>query len=134
MLIDKYGKNRVSHKIIKIDKIFKHISYENYLKNMCSGDYIFNLDADELPNKWLMENIKSRGRDYENNVDWNYIDSLNQMYNEYFFRYNMSPVLIINTNDIDFVNNKNDLSEILSIIRKPISGTKYYNPNKSSKI
>ncbi|MDP7322304.1 MAG: 7-cyano-7-deazaguanine synthase [Bacteriovoracaceae bacterium] len=34
MLIDKYGKNRVSHKIIKIDKIFKHISYENYLKNM----------------------------------------------------------------------------------------------------
>ena len=31
---------------------------KNYLKNMCSGDYIFNLDADELPNKWLMGNIK----------------------------------------------------------------------------
>tara|TARA_B100000073_G_scaffold312181_1_gene285762 strand:+ start:162 stop:785 length:624 start_codon:yes stop_codon:yes gene_type:complete len=34
-------------------------SQKNYLKNMCSGDYIFNLDADELPNKWLMKNIKS---------------------------------------------------------------------------
>tara|TARA_B100000073_G_scaffold337377_1_gene333216 strand:+ start:3988 stop:4608 length:621 start_codon:yes stop_codon:yes gene_type:complete len=32
---------------------------KNHLKNMCTGDYIFNLDADELPNKWLMKNIKS---------------------------------------------------------------------------
>ena len=32
---------------------------KNYLKNMCTGDYIFNLDADELPNKWLMKNIKT---------------------------------------------------------------------------
>ena len=33
-------------------------SQKNHLKNMCTGDYIFNLDADELPNKWLMKNIK----------------------------------------------------------------------------
>ena len=32
---------------------------KNYLKNMCSGDYIFNIDADELPNKWLIKNIKT---------------------------------------------------------------------------
>ena len=31
---------------------------KNYLKNMCSGDYIFNLDADELPHKQLIKNIK----------------------------------------------------------------------------
>ena len=79
----------------------------------------------------LMGNIKQRGRDYERSIDWNYIDSLNQMYNEYFFRYDKSPLLIINTNDIDFVKNKSDLDEILSIIRKPIKGTKYYNPSKT---
>jgi glycosyltransferase involved in cell wall biosynthesis len=33
-------------------------SQKNYLNRMCAGDYIFNLDADELPNKWLMKNIK----------------------------------------------------------------------------
>ena len=33
-------------------------SQKNHLKNMCSGDYIFNLDADEIPNKWLIQNIK----------------------------------------------------------------------------
>ena len=64
-------------------------------------------------------------------MDWNYIDSLNQMYNEFFFRYNRTPVLIINTNDIDFVNDSSDLKEILSIIRHPVNGTKYYNPIKT---
>lgn len=34
MLIDKYGKDKVSHKIIKIDKLFKYISYENYIRNI----------------------------------------------------------------------------------------------------
>ena len=36
-----------------------YASQKNHLKNMCSGDYIFNLDADELPHKSLMTNIKS---------------------------------------------------------------------------
>ena len=31
---------------------------KNYLRKMCTGDYIFNLDADEMPNKWLIKNIK----------------------------------------------------------------------------
>ena len=79
----------------------------------------------------LMENIRQRGRNYEKQMDWKYIDSLNQVYNEYFFRYDKSPLMIINTNDIDFVNNKDDLEEVLSFIRKPIQGVKYYNPIKS---
>ena len=32
---------------------------KNHLTRMCEGKYIFNLDADELPNKWLIQNIKS---------------------------------------------------------------------------
>jgi len=97
-------------------------------KNIIYPDLIIFLQSET---ERLMDNIKHRGRTYERSIDWNYIDSLNQMYNEYFFRYHKSPLLIINTNDIDFVNNKSDLNEILSIIRKPIQGTKYYNPSKT---
>ena len=79
----------------------------------------------------LMHNIKKRGRDYEINIDWKYIDALSQVYNEYFFRYDKSPLLIINTNDIDFVNNKKDLDEIIKFIRTPGEGTRYFNPIKS---
>ena len=81
----------------------------------------------------LMENIKLRGREYEKLIDWKYIDALNQMYNEYFFRYDNSPLLIINTNDIDFVNNQDDLEDIIEFIRTPGEGTRYFNPIKSIK-
>ena len=59
------------------------------------------------------------------------VDALNQIYTEYFFKYDKSPLLIINTNDIDFVNNQDDLEEIIKFIRTPVKGTKFFNPIKS---
>ncbi len=78
----------------------------------------------------LLMNIKKRGRSYEREISREYIESLNQIYNEYFFRYNSSPLLIINTNEIDFVKNQDDLNELLVLLQKPISGTVYYNPKQ----
>lgn len=97
-------------------------------KNVTSPDMVIFLQSDT---DRLMQNIKLRSREYEKLIDWKYIDALNQMYNEYFFRYNNSPLLIINTNDIDFVNNKDDLEEIIEFIRTPGEGTRYFNPIKS---
>jgi deoxyadenosine/deoxycytidine kinase len=37
-------------------------------------------------------------------------------------------LVIINTNNIDFVNNENDLAEVIQYIRQPVSGTKFFNP------
>ena len=78
----------------------------------------------------LMSNIASRGRNYESNIDWNYLDSLNGIYSEFFFRYDKSPLLIINSNNLDFVNDKNDLEMIFNFISKPEKGTRYLNPIK----
>ena len=97
-------------------------------KNVSSPDMVIFLQSDT---DRLMLNIKKRGREYEKSIDWKYIDALNQIYNEFFFRYDKSPLLIINTNDIDFVDNKNDLEEIIEFIRTPGEGTRYFNPLKS---
>ena len=97
-------------------------------KDIVYPDLAIFLQADT---EKLMSNIKNRGRSYESSINPDYIESLNQVYNEYFFRYDKSPLMIINTNNIDFVNNKNDLEEILTFIRKPIQGVKYFNPVKS---
>lgn len=94
-------------------------------KNVSAPDMVIFLQADT---DHLMQNIKIRGREYEKYIDWKYIDALSQVYNEYFFRYDKSPLLIINTNDIDFVNNQDDLEEIVQFIRTPGEGTRYYNP------
>ena len=97
-------------------------------KNINDPDLIIFLQADS---DRLMHNINIRGRKYEKMIDESYIDSLNQVYNEYFFRFDKSPLLIINTNDIDFVNNNNDFEGIIEFIRTPGDGTRYFNPIKS---
>ncbi len=141
--LDIFTSSIVSDYMFMKDRIFASLNlndkemslYDNVAlileKNMIHPDLIIFLQSDT---DRLMKNIKSRGRNYEMNMDWNYIDALNQIYNEFFFRYDKSPLLIINTNDIDFVNDRNDLKEILGIIQRPINGTKYYNPNKSLKL
>ena len=99
-------------------------------KNIVYPDLIIFLQSET---DRLMYNIKIRGREFEKNMDYTYIDNLNQIYNEYFFRYDKGPLVIINTNDIDFVNNKQDLKEIIDFIKQPREGTRYFNPMKTFK-
>ena len=94
-------------------------------RNVIKPDMVIYLQADT---DLLMENIAKRGRRMEKNITWEYIDALNQVYTEYFFRYQETPLVIINTNNIDFVNNENDLKEVINYIRQPVSGTKFFNP------
>ena len=94
-------------------------------RNVINPDLVIYLQADT---DTLMKNIAKRGREMEKNITYEYIDALNQVYTEFFFRYQDTPLVIINTNDIDFVHNKNDLEEVISYIRQPVSGTKFFNP------
>ncbi len=99
-------------------------------KNIVYPDLIIFLQSET---DRLMHNIKIRGREFESDMDWRYIDNLNQIYNEYFFRYDKGPLVIINTNDIDFVNNDEDFKSILEFVKQPSEGTRYYNPIKTFK-
>ena len=140
--VDIFAKSIISDYMFMKDRIFASLNLDDkemqlydkvahiLEKNIVYPDLIIFLQSDT---ERLMQNINSRGRAYEKNMDWSYIDALNQIYNEYFFRYDKSPLLIINTNDIDFVNDKNDLMEVLSTLKEPITGTKYFNPTKSIK-
>ena len=94
-------------------------------QNVIHPDRVILLQADT---KTLMKNITNRGRKFEKNLTEDYLDALNQVYNEYFFQYQDTPLVIINTNNIDFVNNPSDLDEIINYIRQPAAGTKFFNP------
>ena len=94
-------------------------------RNIIRPDLVIYLQADT---DVLMKNIAKRGRNMERNITWEYIDALNQVYTEYFFRYQDTPLVIINTDNIDFVENKKDLKEVIDYIRQPVSGTKFFNP------
>ena len=94
-------------------------------RNIIKPDLVIYLQADT---DTLIKNIAARGREMEQEITWDYIDALNQVYTEYFFRYQETPLVIINTSNIDFVHNENDLKEVINYIRQRISGTNIYNP------
>ncbi len=78
----------------------------------------------------LMANISKRGREYEKQMSEDYIRSLNEAYNQFFFNYTRSPLLVVNATEIDFVNDKDDLNDLLEQLNRPISGVQYYYPKK----
>ena len=95
-------------------------------QDIIKPDLVVYLQADT---PLLMQYIKKRGRDLEKGVTSDYIDLVNQRYQEFFVNYEDTPLLFINTNNIDFVENPRDLDELLGIIQKPVQGTKYFNPS-----
>ena len=78
----------------------------------------------------LMANIRKRGRDYEKQINENYIRVLNEAYNQFFFNYNNSPLLVVNTNEMDFVHIEKDFEDLMAQLDRPISGVQYYSPTK----
>jgi len=54
---------------------------------------------------------------------------LSEAYNHYFFRYNTTPLLIVNSSEIDFVNSDKDFDELFKqIFREDRGFTEYFNP------
>lgn len=77
----------------------------------------------------LMHNIKNRARKIERNITRNYISELSEAYNNFFFKYNNTKLLIVNTTDIDFVNNAKDFEELYNqIFREDRGLIEYFNP------
>ena len=81
-------------------------------------------------NSELLRNIRNRRIDYEKHISVDYLRSLNEAYNDFFFKYSETPLLVINITEIDFVNNEEDLNDLIKQILNPPAGMKYYVPRK----
>lgn len=78
--------------------------------------------------KVLQRRIKKRSQRYEKDVTPEYLEDLTQAYNRFFFAYDDSPLLIVNTTDIDFVANPSDLEGLVREIETMGSGVRQYIP------
>jgi len=72
--------------------------------------------------------LRRRGRDFERDMSREYIDTLNEAYNHFFFHYKDTPLIVVNTNDIDFVESTADFEELAKEIEEHDKGTAYYVP------
>ena len=80
----------------------------------------------------LLARIKSRERDFEREISAEYINQVNEAYNHYFFHYKDTPLLVIDTSQIDFVHEAADLDDLVLRIRSMDRGVEYYNPLPSA--
>jgi deoxyadenosine/deoxycytidine kinase len=76
----------------------------------------------------LQQRIKKRNIDFEKSISREYLQELIQAYNYFFFHYKLSSLLVINTSEIDFVENPTDMQDLVKMIRSMGKGTKYYVP------
>jgi deoxyadenosine/deoxycytidine kinase len=130
----------VADYIFAKDRIFASINLED--RELALYEHIATLLERDVPRPDLviylqsstervMANIRQRGRAYEKYITEEYLRTLNEAYNQFFFHYSDSPLLIVNATEIDFVNNQEDLEDLLRQLQRPISGTQYYSPKKS---
>ncbi len=127
----------VSDYLFAKDRIFAHLNLEDrelFLYDRVAGllerdilkpDLVVYLQSSI---ERLMANIQKRGRSYEKEMSEEYIRSLNEAYNRFFFHYSDTPLLVVNSALIDFVNNREHLDELVNQILRPHSGIEYYSP------
>jgi deoxyguanosine kinase len=76
----------------------------------------------------LMQRIHGRNLQIEKPIEREYIDALNETYDQFFFNYGDAPLLVVKTDNIDFVHNENQLNDLIEQIRKPQPHIMYYSP------
>ena len=134
-----FSKKVVSDFTFDKDKIFAYLTlddselviyekmFDMLVSQLPSPDLVIYLTADV---KTLKKRIVGRGREIEKNIDENYLEEINKAYNFYFYHYNLSPLLVINTEGIDFVNNREHLDDLMVQIDEIEHGTRYYTPRR----
>jgi deoxyguanosine kinase len=137
---DLFHSHLIADYIFAKDKIFAHLNLER--RDLILYEKVSTLMEKEIPKpdlaiylqsstERLIEHIRQRNRKYERNISPDYIRQLNEAYNTYFFHYKETPLLVVNTSEIDFVRNTGDLEDLIRQIENPPIGVKYYVPMKT---
>jgi deoxyguanosine kinase len=88
----------------------------------------------QAPVDVLVERIAKRGVDYEQHIDRQYLERLNEAYARFFHEFEAAPLLIVNAASIDPIANAGDYEELLAAIKRMHRGRLYYNPLRSRAI
>ncbi len=76
----------------------------------------------------LKKRISKKGAPEESNISPEYLETIAQAYEHFFFHYSASNLLVVDTSDIDFVERNQDLQELLRRLKQPVKGTQYFLP------
>jgi deoxyguanosine kinase len=78
----------------------------------------------------LAERLRRRNRDFERDISYEYLERVSTAYRDFFFYYDEAPLLVVDTSEIDFVNNPSDLADLIREIDRAGQGVQHYVPRK----
>lgn len=128
---------RVADFLIDKDRLFarqnldpdEFVLYENVYQHLTLNapvpDLVIYLQA---PTHVLLSRIQKRGIPSEQAIEAEYLDKLNDSYTSFFHYYAASPLLIVNSTDLDLVGNNNDYQQLVNRIMQAPQGVHYFNP------
>lgn len=122
------------------DRIFAYLTLSD--AEIVLYDKLYNQLADNVPRPDLVVHltantdtclgrIRKRARSFEKSISAEYLKSLNEAYNHFFYHYRETPLLVVDTTEIDFVSRKTDLDDLIAQITRPFRGRQVYVPRGS---
>ena len=97
--------------------------YATLEPNVPVPDLVLYLTADV---DTCMARIRKRARSFEKEISDEYMAELIDAYNHYFHYYNRSPLLVVDTRNLNFPDSKGDFEELVAQLERPIRGTEYF--------
>jgi len=134
---DLFSRVRVADYLMDKDRLFAELTlgpdelalyqqvYEHVVGEALQPDLVIYLQA---PVGVLQDRIASRGIDYEQAIDTQYLQRLVSAYTRFFYHYEASPLVIINAASIDFANSDEDYQLLFDKLRDVGKGRHYLNP------
>ena len=104
-------------------KIFKEVKAKFYASHP-KPDLMIYLQA--TPER-VLERVNKRARSYEDHVALEYLERLCESYTEFFFDYSETPLLVLDVNDVDFVENSEDYQKVVDCLKNEIKGREFVN-------
>ncbi len=137
---DMFSPVRVADFLLEKDRLFAGINldkdeldlyekiYEHLTIDAPTPDLVVYLQA---PVNVLSERIQNRGIPHEQGIEKSYLAELSDAYTDFFHYYESSPLLIVNTTEIDLANNESDFEQLIRFMLTVKRGRHYYNPQPS---
>lgn len=128
---------RVADFLIDKDPLFARINldndefqlYEKVFQQLTidapKPDLVIYLQA---PTNILLNRIENRGKSFEQRIESQYLDQLNEVYSDFFLYYDDAPLLIVNASEIDIANGESDYLQLVDYMLDIRSGRHYFNP------
>jgi len=134
---DLFARSTVCDYLFAKDKIFAYLNldetelrlyeqlYDLLDAELVKPDLVIYLVAEP---QVLVERIRHRNHSYERHLTVDYLKQLSAAYSRFFFTYDASPLLVVNTSDIDFVHNNDDFESLVEQVLTHRLGTKQFIP------